>query len=138
MNLQPISSLVISAGFTLYILAMLVVPQFYQTEDIASRLAIIAANRTRWNVSQFFFALWAGIPAVGFLLLVISERSAPAAWLYYLGAAGFAAGSAIGMWLVYRQTLDPAAFWEGTNCHPHHARRRRVFHICVCLPGDIR
>jgi hypothetical protein len=57
MNLQPISSLVISAGFTLYILAMLVVPQFYQTEDIASRLAIIAANRTRWNVSQFFFAL---------------------------------------------------------------------------------
>ncbi len=115
MNMQQISGIVISTGFVLYVAAMLVAPQLYQEAVIANRLAIIAANQARWNLSQLFFGLGIGLPAIGFLLLTISQRTAQAAWLFYLGAAVFVAGAAIGMWLVYRQTLDPAAFWEGTQ-----------------------
>jgi len=115
MNLQQTSGIVISAGFVLYLAAMVVAPQLYNTEDISQRMAIIAANQTRWNVSQLLFALGAGVPAIGFLLLALSRQGAPSGWLYWLGAAVFAGGSGIGVWLVHRQTLDPAAFWEGTQ-----------------------
>lgn len=116
MNLLRISGMVISAGFVLYVVAMLAAPRgMYETEIIARRLEIIAANQIRWNVSQLFFALGLGVPAVGLLLLTLSQRAATVAWLYYLGTALFAAGAALGMWLVYTQTLDPAAFWEGAQ-----------------------
>lgn len=115
MNLQSFSGIVLTSGFVLWVLAMASAPKLYQTEDITSRIAIIAANQARWNLSQLFFALGGGVPAGGFLLLAISQRAAPAAWLYFLGAAAFAAGSVIEMWLVYRQTQDPAAFWEGAQ-----------------------
>jgi hypothetical protein len=115
MNIQQISGIVISAGFVLYIAAMLVAPRLYQEPVIANRLAIIAANQTRWNLSQLLFALGPGIPAIGFLLLAFSQRGVPSGWLFWMGAVAFAGGSGFGMWLVYRQTLDPAAFWEGAQ-----------------------
>jgi len=98
MNLQQTSGIVISAGFVLYVAAMVVAPQLYNTEDISQR-----------------FAVGAGVPAIGFLLLALSRQGALSGWLYWLGAAVFAGGSGIGVWLVHRQTLDPAAFWEGTQ-----------------------
>lgn len=109
------SGIVISAGFVLYVIAMLVAPRLYQEPVIANRLAIIAANRTRWNVSQLFFALGIGVPVIGFFLLAISQRAEKIAMLYYLGTAVLVAGAVIGMCLVYRQTLDPEAFWEGAQ-----------------------
>jgi hypothetical protein len=113
MNLQQASGIVISSGFILYVIAGVVAPGLYGDENIANRLAIIAANQVRWNLSQLFFALGLGVPAAGFLLLALSQRDERATWLYYLGAASYGGGSLIGMVLVYRQTLDPAAFWEG-------------------------
>lgn len=115
MNMLRISGIVISAGFVLYVAAMVVSPRLYQEPVIANRVAIIAEKHTRWIVSQLFFGLGMALPAAGILLLAISQRDTPIAWLYYLGAAFFAAGSLIGMWLVYRQTLDPVAFWEGVQ-----------------------
>ncbi|HZD57127.1 MAG TPA: hypothetical protein VE136_10415 [Anaerolineales bacterium] len=115
MDTQRLSGIIISSGFVLYVLAMLAAPQLYQESVIANRLAIIAANRIRWNVSQLFFALGMGVPAAGFLLFGISQRIEKTAWLLYLGMGTLVAGAAIGMWLIYRQTLDPAAFWEGAQ-----------------------
>jgi hypothetical protein len=115
MSLLRTSGIVTSAGFILYVAAMVVAPQLYNTADIAERLSIIAANQARWNISQLFFALGPALPAFGFLLLAISQRQSQTISLYYLGTILFVAGSAIGIWLVYRQTLDPAAFWEGTG-----------------------
>lgn len=112
MNLQRLSGLIISTGFILYLAAMLVAPRLYQDENIANRLVIIAANQSRWNISQLFFALGIGAPALGFLLFALSQRGEKATWLYYLGAVLYGIGSVIGMWLIYQQTLDPAAFWE--------------------------
>lgn len=115
MEIQRLSGIVISAGFTLYIIAMLVAPPLYQETVIANRLTIIATNRTRWNISQLFFSLGIGLPAVGFLLFTFSERPEKIFWLYLLGAMALITGAGIGMWLVYRQTLDPEAFWKGVK-----------------------
>ncbi len=115
MNITQFSGIVISAGFVLYVAAMVVAPQLYNTSDIDQRMGIITANQTRWNLSQIFFALGAGLPAAGFGILAFVQRGGLTGWLWILGAVAFAAGSAIGVWLVYRQTLDPAAFWEGTE-----------------------
>jgi hypothetical protein len=115
MNTQSFSGMVIALGFVLYVAAMLAAPRLYDTEDIGQRVAVIASSQVRWNVSQLLFALGAAVPAVGFVMLAFSQRGTRPDWLFFLGAVLFAAGAAIEMWLVYRQTLDPAAFWEGAQ-----------------------
>ncbi|MFN2135496.1 MAG: hypothetical protein ACK2UK_06045 [Candidatus Promineifilaceae bacterium] len=116
MNIRQIpqfSGIIISAGFVAYIAAMLVAPQLYNTTDISRRLAIIDTQKARWYLSQILFALGPSLAAAGFLLLAYSRRQTPASWLYLLGTVLFAAGSAMAVGLVIRQTLDPAAFWTG-------------------------
>lgn len=117
MELQDLSGIVISAGFVLYILAMLVAPPLYQESVIANRLKIIAKNRPRWNLSQLFFAIGIVLPAVGFLIFTFSQKPEKISWLYSLGSIALIAGAGIGTWLVYRQTLDPEAFWKGAQTH---------------------
>lgn len=114
MSLQQVAGIAISTGSILYFLAMPVAPQVYQKEDIGQRTAILAANETRWLVSQGLFALGMLLPAVGFLLLTMQSRATLPGWLIYLGAAAFFIGAINGAYLIYRQTLDPAAFWEET------------------------
>lgn len=115
MNAHQMSGVVIAAGLFFYVAAMFVAPRLYDTEDISERLHLIEENQARWNISQLFFALGPGVTAAGIAMLAFLQRSGTSAWLYGLGAALFAIGSGIAVWLVYRQTMDPAAFWEGTE-----------------------
>ncbi len=73
-------------------------------------MAPLASNGTRWVVSQGSIALGILAPAVGFSLLAHSLRPLPLGWLIFLGAAAFLIGAINGASLIYRQTLDPAAF----------------------------
>lgn len=108
------SGLVIGLGFILYAAAMVAAPQVYQEKDIAIRVNILDRNPGRWLLSQWLFALGIASPAAGFLLMAIAQRSGTLGWLTILGATLFALGAVIGVWLVYVQTRDPAAFWAGT------------------------
>jgi hypothetical protein len=64
MNMLKLAGVLLVVGFVLYLIAMFVAPRLYQEPDIGKHVAIIAANQTRWNVSQLFFALGLIIPAV--------------------------------------------------------------------------
>lgn len=111
MSLQQLSGIVIIGSIS-YFVAMPIAPRVYQEADIGQRAAIIAANGTRWLVSQGSFALGMLIPAVGFSLLTLSSRASQPLWLISLGAAAFLIGAVNGAYLICRQTLDPSAFWE--------------------------
>lgn len=119
MSLQQVSGAVITIGSILYFLAMPVAPRVYREADIGRRAAIIAANGTRWIASQALFALGMLVPAAGFLLLSLSWGASQPGPLIFLGAAAFLIGAINGAYLIYRQTLDPAAFWEDTLPIPH-------------------
>jgi hypothetical protein len=114
MFLEQVSAIVIIIGSVFYFAAMPVAPQVYQEADIGRRVAILAANGKRWLVSQGLFALGMLVPAAGFSLLTLSSRALPPGWLIFLGAAAFLIGAINGAYLICRQTLDPAAFWENT------------------------
>lgn len=111
MSLERIAGIVIIVGVVLYIIAGCVSPRLYQEPDISQRVSIIEASRTRWNLSQLFFGLGIGLPAVGFLLLTLHLHGIQRQWLIYAGAAAFVLGALSGVIFVYRQTSDPVQYW---------------------------
>lgn len=118
MNQVKVASLLLMAGLVLYFIAGVVAPRLYQEPNINIRVEKVSNNPIRWNVSQVFFALGIMLPAIGFLLLAAQLRGTQRSWLVYLGAAAFMAGAMIGTLFVYRQTLDPAKYWESTGPIP--------------------
>lgn len=115
MSLERTAGLVIIVGVVLYIIAGIVSRRLYQEPDISQRVSIIEVNRAHWDVSQLFFGLGIGLPAVGFLLLAFHLHGVQRQWLIYAGASAFILGALSGVIFIYRQTSDPVQYWASTQ-----------------------
>lgn len=116
--METIAGVIIISGVLIGVAAMLVSPRVYQEPSIEVRLGILEAERGRWLVSQFLFALGGILPATGFTLLAATWLGSQPAAPLVLGAAAFLAGGLAGAIFVYRQTFDPGAYWRATGPIP--------------------
>lgn len=112
MNLQQLAGILIIIGFVQSVIAMFTAPRLYQEPNIETRVAIVAANRGRWIISQIFFASGAVTTTAGFLLLTVHLAGLQGHWLIYPAFIIYALGALAGVLFVYRQTFDPARYWN--------------------------
>ena len=116
MTLQRVAGIVIIVGVVLWIAAAVTSPpDVYDNTDIDTRMQILDNYPGRWILSQVLFGLGAIVPAVGLALLALHVRGDQGSWLLMATAAAFVIGGLLGALVVYGQTLDPVAFWEGTQ-----------------------
>lgn len=114
--LQRTAGFVIIIGVVLWLAAAFTSPPgVYSTSDISARLGILDTYSGRWTASQVLFGLGAVVPAVGLALLALHLRGDQGGWLPMAVGAAFVVGGLLGALVVYRQTADPASFWEGTQ-----------------------
>ncbi len=116
MTQRQTAGIVLVIGFLIYILAMLLAPpRLYQEPAIEGRLRLIAAHPSRWYWSQLSFALGILIPVGGLVLFSLQLDGSANRWLSNLAAGAVLIGALAGVLFVYRQTLDPAPFWNSSQ-----------------------
>jgi hypothetical protein len=112
--------LLIASAATVMLAAAIIPPGLYQTPDIDERLQIIEAHRTLWLSGTALFVLYAALTIVGFSLLAYAMWTGGQGWISVLGAIAIVAGTVLGMYFVYLQTIDPRGGYSGAYPTPEN------------------
>jgi hypothetical protein len=82
-------------------------PGLYQTQDIAERMRILEAYRSRWYIERAASVVYALLQLTAFLLLAYSLRKTTSSWVPVLSVVAFAVATASALVFIYLQTTDP-------------------------------
>jgi hypothetical protein len=119
MNLQKISGILITSGFTLFVVgALLSPPGLYQESDIAVRVAVVNANQSSWIASQVVSGVSMVVFAVGFLYLSLHLKGKHPRWMLKVAASAMLVGAVSGVIYLFQYTPDPASVWNSVRAIP--------------------
>lgn len=89
------------------------VSRVYAERDVGQKLAIIAADRRGWWLSQALFALGAAVAWAGMALLAIRLRASTGSGLPLTAVAGAGVGMALWAYYVYLRIVRAEDFVQG-------------------------
>lgn len=114
-----IAALLLIAGAGVYVIGTLASPpKLYDIPDMQKRLDLIAANKTRYNISLYLSFASMFIALGGFICLALFNMGEENAMLTNLGALSVTIGTIFATFYMYWYVNNLVKAWEGGGVTP--------------------
>ncbi len=119
MNQSGVAGVLLISGFALVMIASFAgPPRLFQAADSQAQLQIIEAYRTRWLLSNVFFALAGLATAVGLILFAVFNHGKSPAPISWLAGLSYALGTLFWIIFLANRIQDPAQLFENYSFSP--------------------
>jgi len=132
MNTQRMAAILLIIVFASVMISTWVTPPgLYATQNIDKRLEILRTNKMRWLMERALIILYSLMTIIGFSLLASNMWTTGRSWISILGAAAIVAGTLVGLYFVYLQTMDPRGGYSRAYPIPENLA------YCLWLAGTL-